>query len=168
MKQVTLTLTDQQLQAVLTAINETEIVRQRLSEEQIASIAEKLNQRIDIPFMKERKESKILTNIVRKVDSFLCEALPDEIYQLYQNSQDGLTDDEAKELAARISELATNVIDIPYLPRILEYKAINFIVGVIVNGMRKDWDIEKAKEEVEKMIIPEEEEVSKGEMIISG
>ena len=116
-----------------------------------------MNEKIDVPFIKETKEEKILIKIVLKVDTFLYDNLPNEFYDLIRSLDDGIDDEEAKRLVVRLSKLANDKIDIPYIPEPAEYVAIRFVIGVIINAARKDSIFQTAAKSMEEAEIPDGE-----------
>jgi hypothetical protein len=129
--------------------------RSQMSDEEIKDLAERLNEKINVPLINETREEKILIKIVIKIDRFLYDNLPNEFYDLVRSLDKGIDDDEAKRLIKRLSKLANKHIDIPYIPEALEYIAIRFIIGVIINAARKQWDLLRAKQELAGANIPD-------------
>ena len=91
---------------------------------------------------------KILIKLIVKVDTFLYDHLPNEFYDLVRSADKGIDDDEAKRLIKRLSKLANDKIDIPWIPEPIEYIPIRFVISIIINSARKQWDIVRAQEEV--------------------
>ncbi len=120
--------------------------RVKLTEREVKGLAARLNEEINVPLINETREEKILLKVVVKVDTFLYDNLPNELYDLVRSLPDGIDDQEAKRLITRLSKLANEKIDIPYIPEAGEYIAIKFIIGVIINAARKNWDFNKALE----------------------
>lgn len=116
-----------------------------MSEGEIKALASRLNEKINVPLIGETTEEKILIKVVLKVDGFLYDNLPNEIYDLVRSVNKGVDEDEAKRLITRLSILANDKINIPYIPESAEYVAIKFIIGVIINAARKQWDFDRAK-----------------------
>ena len=131
--------------------------RQKLTQKEAQDLANLLNQKINIPIMGENSEGKILLKIVIKVDTFLYDNLPNEFYDLIRSLNKGIDDDEAKRLIKRLANLANEKIDIPYLPETVEYIAIRFILGIIINAAREEWNMEKAQEQTLNLTISDEE-----------
>ncbi len=119
--------------------------RTKMSENEVKALARRLNEKINVPLIGETREEKILIKIVLKVDRFLYDYLPNEIYDLVRSLDRGIDEDEAKRLITRLSILANDKIDIPYIPEAAEYVAIRFIIGVVINAARKQWDFDKAR-----------------------
>jgi len=69
-----------------------------LTENEVGKLALLLNKKVNIPFMSEKTEGKILIKLVRRVDAYLYKALPNELYELIRDSADGISDDEADEI----------------------------------------------------------------------
>lgn len=139
-------LTEQQFKELLDDYFAPQPKRHKMTETEVRNLAEKLNDKINVPFFSEKKEGKILIKIVLKVDTFLYDNLPNEFYDLVRSVDEGIDDDEAKRLIKRLALLANDKIDIPYLPEKFEYIAIRFIISVIINAARKNWDFIRAKE----------------------
>lgn len=129
--------------------------RQKLTQKEAQDLANLLNQKINIPIMGETSEGKILLKIVIKIDTFLYDNLPNEFYDLMRSLNKGIDDDEAKRLIKRLSKLANKKIDIPYIPEVAEYIAIKFILGILINAARENWDMGKAQEQASNLIISE-------------
>ncbi len=109
-----------------------------LSDAEIEHLAAKLNDKVDIPFLKEGTEHKILAKIVKKVDRYLYKALPNELYGLIKVSTDGLSDDEVEQLTKILSTRANNEVNIKYLPEWVEQEIFEFLIGLIVGAMRRN------------------------------
>lgn len=120
--------------------------RQMLTNAESNDIAKRLNDKIDIPIITEGMEQKVLLKIVLKVDRFLYDHLPNEFYDFVRSADHGIDDAEAEKLLDRLSKLANQKIDIPYLPEQMEYLAIHYILSVIINAARNSWDIKKAND----------------------
>ena len=118
-------------------------------------VAEKIN----IPFFfSEPKEFAILVKIVTKIDMFLYNKLPNEIYDSIRSLDDGIVSDaEAKQDVSRLSKLANEAIDIPYLSEITEHFVIRLLVGSIVNGMRKNSTLDKSIVHANDISVPDED-----------
>lgn len=167
MPNLQINLTDKQYKEMLADYDCADEHRKRMTQSEIQSLAKKVNQEIDIPLIKERKEGKILLKIILKVDRFLYDNLPNEIYDLIRSLDDGISEQEAKTIAKRLAKLANAKIDIPYIPESIEYVLFNLIIGLIVNAMRKKWDIDTAISKVTKVNIPDSlEETALEAMII--
>ena len=142
----TITLNDTQYDKIISDYFASEKERKQMTLEEVNKLADKLNEKIDIPFFfSEEKEGIIFAKIITKVDTFLYEYLPNEIYATIRTLDDGIVDDEeARKVVVRLSKLANKKIDLPFLPEVVEYLAISFIVNVIVNAMRKGIDLDKS------------------------
>ncbi|WP_231758520.1 hypothetical protein [Microbulbifer elongatus] len=127
--------------------------RQKMTEEEIRELAVRLNDKVDVPLVWETAEEKILIKVVLKVDTFLYDNLPNEIYDLVRSLDKGITESEASRLINRLSVLANKKIEIPYIPEAAEYIAIRFVIGVIINAARKEWNFELAKDAPESELI---------------
>ena len=70
--------------------------------EQVKELAVKLNEKVNIPLVRETKEERIFVKIIIKIDNFLYDNMPNEFYELWKDSHDGIDDDEAKRLVKRL------------------------------------------------------------------
>jgi hypothetical protein len=120
--------------------------RQKMTQEEILDLAVRLNEKVDVPLIGDTTEEKILVKVVLKVDTFLYDNLPNEIYDLVRSVDKGIDEQEATRLINRLSVLANEKIDIPYIPDSAEYVAIRFVIGVIINAARKQWNFNIAKD----------------------
>jgi hypothetical protein len=127
-----------------------------MTQSEIETLAEKVNEKhFNIPLVNERKEGKILVKIIMKIDRFLYDNLPNELYDLIRSLDDGISDDEAKTLIKRLSRLANDKIDIPYIPEALEYVIIRFVLALIVNAMREKFNIDNAARKADQINPPD-------------
>ena len=146
-------LTDTQFKTLLDEYFAPPLKRQKLTETEIKELAERLNQKVNIPLIGETTEEKILIKVILRVDTFLYDNLPNEIYDLVRSLDKGIEDEEATRLINRLSVLANKKIDIPYIPESAEYIAIRFILGVVINASRKQWNFDIAKDANEAELI---------------
>jgi len=138
--------------------------RSKMTQKEIKDLAERLNEKINVPIINETTEEKILIKIVLKIDGFLYNNLPNELYDLVRSLDKGIDDNEAKRLIKRLSKLANKHIDIPYIPEQMEYIAIRFVIGVIINAARKQWNLARAKQELANAEIPDSENSSDAQL----
>ena len=120
--------------------------RIKMSATEIKELATRLNQKIHVPLINECQEEKILIKVILKIDSFLYDNLPNEIYDLVRSADKGIDNIEAERLVVRLTALANNLINIPYIPERAEAIAIKYVIQVIINGARKEWDFHMAKD----------------------
>jgi len=99
-------LTDAQFKTLLSEYFAPQDKRSKMSEAEIKDLAQRLNDRIDVPLITETREEKILIKIVIRVDSFLYDNLPNEFYDLVRSVDQGIDDEEARRLITRLSKLA--------------------------------------------------------------
>lgn len=148
-------LTTQQFTELLSDFYAEPIKRNKMTEEEIIDLAKRLNKKINVPIINETGEEKILIKIILKIDNFLYDHLPNEFYDLIRSSDKGIDDKEARRLVRRLTRLANNKIDIPYLPEVAEHFALKFVIGIVVKSARKKLNFEKVRSESDKIIIPE-------------
>lgn len=128
--------------------------RTMMSDKEIKDLAKLLNKKINVPLISETGEEKILIKIVFTIDRFLYNNLPNEFYDLVRSLDHGIDNKEAKRLIKRLSKLANIHINIPYIPEKIEYVAIRFIIGIIINAARKKWNLQLATENAHQMKTP--------------
>ena len=137
-------MTDAEFRTILDGYFAPPSERRKMTDKEVLALAEFLNEKIDIPLIREPTEEKIWVKIVLKVDTFLYNHLPNELYDLIRSLDRGIDEEEAERLTARLSSLANKHIDIPYIPEAAEYMAIRFVIRVVINAARKGWNFEKA------------------------
>ncbi len=159
-------LTEDDLKKILAEYYAPAKDRTKMTNEEIKELAIKLNKKINVPLINETREEKILIKVVKKIDNFLYDNLPNEFYDLIRSAEDGIgiDDNEAKRLIKRLSKLANDKIDIPYIPEPAEYVAFRFVIGIIINAARKKWNLTMAEEAFEKENIPNAKEVEDSEL----
>lgn len=84
--------------------------------------------------------------IVKRIDRFFYEHLPNELYGLVQSTTDGISEDEAKEMKYILSTRLNKKFDIPYVPEWIEQEIFELVVGVIVDAMKKEFSILEDKQ----------------------
>lgn len=129
--------------------------RSKMTTSEIKELAERLNKKINVPIISETGEEKILIKIIIKIDQFLYDHLPNEFYSLVRDMDQGINDDEASRLIIRLTDLANDKIDIPYLPEIAEKIAIRFVISIVINAARKKWSLQTAQSTITQIEVPE-------------
>jgi hypothetical protein len=135
MENLTITLTDKQRKQILADMNQQ---IEMLSDQEVEYLATELNNNVNIPFLKEKKEKIILVKLVRKVDRYLYNSIPNELYGCVKNTKDGISDEDADDLKEVLVDKANHAFNIRYLPEPIEKQIFAFLVGLIVNAMRKN------------------------------
>ncbi len=133
-----ITLTSQQRDQIK---SDMDVQIEMFSDEEVEHLATRLNKIIDIPFIKEGTEQTILVKIVRKVDRLLYRKLPNEMYGLVKRVNDGISDEDAQQLKAVLGTRINKDFDIPYIPEWVEQEILEALIGLIVNGMRKNFSL---------------------------
>ena len=129
--------------------------RNKLTNEEIKELAEQLNRKINIPIVKETGEEKIIIKIILKIDNFLYDNLPNEFYDLVRSTEKGIDEQEAKRLVKRLTKMANEKINLPFLPEVAENFVLRFVIGMIVKSARKNLNFEKVKNESDRLNVPE-------------
>lgn len=132
--------------------------RNKMTEEEIKDMAQRLNKKINVPIINETGEEKILIKIILKIDNFLYDNLPNEFYALVRDVKKGIDNKEARRLVRRLTRLANEKIDIPYLPEVAEHFALKFVIGIIIKSARKNKEFKKVREEADKLEIPDSDD----------
>jgi hypothetical protein len=112
-------------------------LRNKLTEEEVKGLAEKLNRKINIPIIGETGEEKILIKIILKIDNFIYENLPNEFYELARTAENGIDEEEAKMITGRLTKLANEKINLPFLSEKAEEKIIKYVIKLIVKSAIK-------------------------------
>jgi len=111
--------------------------RSKMTTSEIKDMATRLNRKINVPIINETGEQKILIKIILRIDNFLYDNLPNEFYDLVRSQDKGIDNREAKRLVRRLTRLANNKIDIPYIPEVMERIALKFVIGMVIKAAKK-------------------------------
>lgn len=133
-------------------------LRNKLTQDEIKLLAQKLNSKINIPIIGETGEEKICIKIILKMDNFLYDNLPNEFYDLLHSTENGINEEEAKIMVTRLTKLANEKINLPFLSEEMEEKIFRFIIGLIVKSAKKNTNLEKVSAEADKINIPDSDE----------
>ena len=125
-------LTENQLIQIKKDMNEKV---EMLSDSEVNALAKKVNQAINLPFLKEEKEFIVFVKVIKWIDQQLYELLPNEYYELVKDANDGISKEEAINIEERLTPLINNVVNIPVLTEKHEEKLISLILGLIINAM---------------------------------
>lgn len=131
-------LTTEQFKVLLVDFYAPPEKRSKMTPAEIKEMATRLNKKINVPIINETGEQKILVKIILKIDNFLYDNLPNEFYDLIRSTDRGIDNREAKRLVRRLTRLANNKIDIPYIPEVMERIAFKFVIGMIVKAAKKN------------------------------
>jgi hypothetical protein len=159
-------LTTAEFTALLNDFYAKPIHRNKLTEEEIIDLAKRLNERIKVPIIDETGEEKILIKVILRIDTFLYDNLPNEFYDLVRSSDKGIDEKEAKRLVRRLTKMANDKIDIPYIPEIAERFAIKFIIGLVIKAARKKFNFAKLIANAKNLVVPESDDDI--ELIVAG
>jgi len=113
-----------------------------LTDEEIAALAVKVNEKFNVPFLSEEKEFIVFVKIIKWIDRQLYAILPNEYYELVHDSSNGISDKEMVAIRARISPLINKVVDIPILSEGVEEMLIGFILDIILSALVKGFHLE--------------------------
>lgn len=151
-------LTTEEFKGLLEDFYAEPIRRNKMTEEEIVDLAQRLNERINVPIINETKEEKILIKVILKIDNFLYDNLPNEFYDLVRSNDKGIDEKEAKRLVRRLTRMANDKVDIPYLPEFAEKFAIKFVIGMVVKSARKKLNFDKVRNDSRELVVPESDD----------
>lgn len=118
-------------------------LRNKLTEDEVKAIAERLNGKVNIPIIGETGEEKILVKIILKIDNFMYDNLPNEFYDLIRAADKGIDEEEAKMITSRLTKLANKKINLPFLSEKAEEKILGYVIEMLVNSAAKNQDLNK-------------------------
>jgi hypothetical protein len=145
-------LTTEEFKSILKDFYAVPEKRSKMTQEEVIDMAKRLNEKINIPIMDETGEEKILVKIILVIDSFLYDHLPNEFYDLVRSPDKGIDENEAKRLVRRLTRLANEKIDLPYLPEAAEHIAIKFVISLLVKAARKAFTFAEVRKVSSEMI----------------
>lgn len=110
-----------------------------LNEKQIDALADKLNEKLNLPLVGEGTEKQILTTALNQLNQVLAGKLGEELRAVIQPLVDGTaTPEEAVKLKAQAVELLNNKINIPVVGEDTEAQMLGPVVDGIVDVTRKN------------------------------
>lgn len=136
----TVTLTTDQLVQIKKEMNEQ---IEMLTDSEVQALAHKLNEHINLPFLKPEKEFVVFVKLIKWIDKLLYQMLPNEYYSMVKDTSDGISEDEAENMKNRLTPLINNVVNVPVLTEKMEAKLIGLILGFIINAMIKGFKLEE-------------------------
>jgi hypothetical protein len=69
--------------------------------------------------------------------------LPNEFYDLIRAADKGIDEEEAKMISARLTKLANEKINLPFLSETAEEKILGYVIEMIMNSATKNQDLNK-------------------------
>ncbi len=148
-------LTTEEFQLLLKEFYAEPIHRTKMTQEEVIDLAKRLNERINVPIIDETGEEKIMVKVILKIDTFLYDNLPNEFYDLIRSADKGIDEKEAKRLVRRLTKMANDKIDIPYIPELAERFALKFVIGIVVKAARKKFSFAKLRANAKGFVVPE-------------
>ena len=95
---------------------------------------------------------------ILRIDTFLYDNLPNEFYDLIRSSDKGIDEKEARRLVRRLTKMANDKIDIPYIPEVAERFAIKFVIGLVIKAARKKFSFAQLIANSKNLVIPESDD----------
>lgn len=119
-----------------------------LTDAEVNALAQKVNEVINLPLLKEKREFIVFVKIIKWIDKKLYQIIPNEYYELIREASDGISEEEAKLFEDRLTPLINNAVNIPILSEQKEEELIRMILSLIINAMVKGLKLEEV--EIEK------------------
>lgn len=101
------------------------------------TLTDAINLQLDLPFLNEDGERRVIYWAVSKVAEFI----PADMRQLFVDASDGLDDEELERLKAFVVSFLNRAIDIPMFPEILEANLFEAVVDAVFGFARKGLSI---------------------------
>ncbi len=137
----TLTLDKQSLERMDADMNQK---AEMLTDEQVNAIAQKVNAAVNLPLLGENAEFRVFAKIVKMLDRKLYEILPNEYYELINNSSNGISEEEAAKMEERLTNAINEKVNIPFISERKEQVLISIVVGQIVRAMVDGFKLDEA------------------------
>ncbi|MCV6585908.1 MAG: hypothetical protein OIF47_10280 [Marinibacterium sp.] len=118
-----------------------------LSETQQVKLAEFLDKKINLPFIRNQNEPAIFLKAVRAMDRTIRQYTPDEILRASQAPDLQIEDIIAQALKDNLVPLLSDLLRIPMLPREIRDRAVELAVDVIVSALAGLTTIDETIEE---------------------
>lgn len=119
-----------------------------LTDAEVNALALRVNESINLPLLKEKREFVVFVKIIKWIDKKLYQLIPNEYYELIKESTDGISKEEAILFEDRLTPLINNAVNIPILSEQKEEELIRMILSLIINAMVKGLKLEEV--EIEK------------------
>lgn len=112
-----------------------------LSNEQVIYIAEKINEKVNLPILGEKAEFAIIKKAVEKVLKVLDNEIPEEYLDFLEDTSEGFDPEQGANiqlLKNNIVEFVNKKVDIPLLGENTEKKVFTAGVDVLFDAMTKN------------------------------
>ncbi len=108
-----------------------------LTEEQIETLANKVNKEVNISIIGERLEFILIRFGIRRLDAKLQEVLPPDLYKMLEDASDGLSDEEIKVIEDKVVTILNEKVNVPILDEEQEKKLITAMMDKIIKALQK-------------------------------
>jgi len=111
-----------------------------LSEEQIDWLADRINEKIDLPLLGEKSEKAIIRTAISKVLDLLEDELPEEFVNFIDDVSDGFEPQNEAQLALlkdNTARFLNNNINIPLLSERSEKRLFDSLIDFLFDAMQK-------------------------------
>lgn len=131
-------LTSDHFNEIRRDMNEVEMLR----DAEVNAIAKQAADKFNIPFLGEQKEAVVFAKIIKRIDRELSKMLPKEYVELIRDVTDGISEEEARAIAGRLTPMVNKLVNIPFLGEKQEGQLIGFVLDLIIRGMVKGRNLE--------------------------
>lgn len=112
-----------------------------LSNEQVVFIAEKINEKVNLPILGEKAELAIIKKAVKKVLKLLEDEIPEEYLDFLEDTAKGFDPEQGANIQlikGNIVEFVNKKVDIPLLNENTEKEVFGTLIDVLFDAMTKD------------------------------
>lgn len=106
--------------------------------EQVDAMVTKLLDKVQVPFISEDKEKIILAKAIRKIDRFVYEHLPVELYECIHLTEDGISGEDSEIIKERLIDLVERYVHLPFISVEKETLIFEIIIDSITFAIKKN------------------------------
>jgi hypothetical protein len=107
-----------------------------LSQTQLNNIADKINAKVDLPFLGENQEKQLLMTIIGQIGGLLTGAMPKQYQAMLNDPNQGVEATEANKIGNDLMSQITSKVDMGLLGSVGKNIANTFVES-IVSGLQK-------------------------------
>jgi len=112
-----------------------------LSNEQVNYIAEKINEKVNLPILGEKAEFAIIKKAVKKVLNVLEDEIPEEYLDFLEDTAKGFDPEQGANIRLiknNIVSFVNKKVDIPLLSENTEEEVFSTLIDVLFDAMTKN------------------------------